>query len=58
MRYAAVLIAMFTLSGCRHFVVERDAVSGLNDKQWTIQAEPEESTSSTPSPHSEREGTP
>jgi hypothetical protein len=41
MRCAAALAMLLALSGCRHFVVERDAVSGLNDKQWTIKAEPE-----------------
>ena len=41
MRYAAVLALMFALSGCRHVVAERDAVSGLNDERWTINHEPE-----------------
>ena len=40
MRLATVLAMMLALSGCRHFVVEREAVSELNDKDWTIRAEP------------------
>ena len=40
MRYVAVLFGLIALSGCRHVVVEREAVAGLNDKQWTVRSEP------------------
>jgi hypothetical protein len=39
-RYAALLIGVLALAGCRHVVVEREAVAGLNDKQWTVSHEP------------------
>lgn len=57
MKYRAFIIVVVLLHGCRHVVVDRDAVSALNDKQWTVLREPA-STAQPPRSGEARDTTP